>query len=225
MKLLLETNKDGNLVLRQDGLKASRFLIGIPVFCFGLVLLYGVVSAPVIALQQDTSLPNALLGAVVMLLFAAITLPMGWWMLFSRFWIVLDLGLQQVTEVSDWRIGRKNKVTPFGQFRTIRLAVEHLSGDPHRDNRRGNTHIQMIRLLSHNTLNQPSIELGWLNFRDRNQAEELAKEISRQTNLPLQIVESDEPVPTPVEEMMMHHDDEEAENDELTPYKKLGSSA
>jgi len=162
MQLQIESDESGNLVAKQSGGTWARLLIGVPVLAVGLVALLG-------AIGQE------LIAVLALLLFAVCFLPLGWWILFGRCWIAIEPNAGEIVEITDWKIGRKSKRTPLKSFHAVRVALEPLT-----NNRRSVVRVQKIRLLSRGS----SIEIGWLDKENRQQAIELGQRVAGATGLP-----------------------------------------
>src|SRR5437868_15359809 len=104
MKFSLEQDHLGNLVARQHAGRILRYLIGVPLMLWGAVLLYGAFSSFIIQMEDNGigGLPEALAGSFVLLIFTALVLPLGWWLVLSKHWKLLEEGTRDILEVSDW---------------------------------------------------------------------------------------------------------------------------
>ena len=202
MQLDLSHDAQGNLIARQRGGSILRLVIGLPLLLWGLVMLYGVVSSFVITVSEQgaAGLPQALIGSLVMALFTALVLPLGWWLVLSRHWVMMDGGSRDIVEVSDWRLGKKQKRTPASALRAVRLAVEPLNSSPSGSKSTKPVHVQQIRLLAREPNNQASIEIGWLEEKERELAITLAQQVAAALNLPLEVAPADAILYSPARE-------------------------
>lgn len=200
MKLTVQRDHHLNLILRDAGGRLLRLLIGVPLLLGGALMLYGVLSSFVIRMSEEglAGLPAALAGSLALLLFTALTLPLGYWMTFSRHWIVLKSGTHDIVQVSDWIFGRKERTTEVARFHQLRLALEPISSCT---NAKSNSIcVNKLRLIAKDPEQHPSIELGWMDRGLRQPFETLAVEIAGFLNLPLEVVPEDEIALSPSEE-------------------------
>src|SRR3954471_19640474 len=149
MRFQLEEDHLGNLVARQYAGRILRYLIGVPLLLGGAFMLYGAFSSFIIQMQDNgvSGLPQALVGFFVMLIFTSLLLPLGWWLVLSSHWKVIEEGTRDIVEISDWKVGRKEKHTPVAAFRAVRVALEPLESSSSSGN---HSHVicQQIRLLA-----------------------------------------------------------------------------
>ncbi len=215
MKLILETDRNGNLIARQAGLSVLRYAIGLPLLILGALCLYGVISNPIIEIQQNglSGLWTALPGAVLLLILCAFTLPLGWWITFSQHWIRFDKPVGEVATVSSWLIGQREKKHPLANFNGVRLAMEELKVSS-RTKTRNHIYIQMIRLLTHRA-EDPSLEVGWREKGERAIVLPMAEELAAYLGLPLTVLPDGEEALRPGHEdevdgkpFMLDEDDE-----------------
>ena len=202
IKLEVARDSGGHLFLRQTMSGIWRWVLGVPLLLWGLVMLYGVFSSFIITLSDEgaAGLVQALAGSIIMALFTALVLPLGWWIVFSRHWIMIDAGTRDVVQVSDWRLGHKHKRTPAKAFRAVRLAEETLDSSSTRSHRRREVYAQTIRLLAHDPARQPSIEIGALERADRERAIEVATQVAGELKLPLEVAAEGETLLSPAQE-------------------------
>lgn len=200
LKLEVARDSGGNLFLQQTMPRIWRWVLGVPLLLAGLVMLYGVFSSFIITLsdQGAAGLVQALAGSLIMALFTALVLPLGWWILFSRHWIMIDAGTRDIVQVSDWRLGHKHKRTPAKTFRAMRVAEETLDSSSTRSHRRREVFAQAIRLLPRDPDREPSIEIGVLEQSERARAIEVATQVAAELGLPLEIAAEGETLTSPL---------------------------
>lgn len=200
IKLEVARDSGGNLFLRQTMPRIWRWVLGVPLLLGGMVMLYGVFSSFIITLsdQGAAGLVQALAGSLIMALFTALVLPLGWCILFSRHWIMIDAGTRDIVQVSDWRLGHKHKRTPARTFRAMRVAEETLDSSSTRSHRRREVYAQTIRLLPRDPDREPSIEIGVLEQSERARAIEVATQVAAELGLPLEIAAEGETLTSPL---------------------------
>jgi hypothetical protein len=174
----------------------------VPLLLWGLVMLYGVFSSFVLTVgdQGLAGLPQAIAGSLVIALFTALVLPLGWWLVFSRHWIMIDAATRDIVEVSDWRIGRRHKRTPAKSFRAVRVAEEALDTSSTKSTRTRQVIAQTVRLLARDPARQPSIEIGVLEQAERERAIEIGRQVAGELNLPIEIAAAGETLQSPARE-------------------------
>ncbi|MBL9115189.1 MAG: hypothetical protein JNJ83_09275 [Verrucomicrobiaceae bacterium] len=190
MRLHLQRTDDGSLRLSQHGLSVIRLVIGLPILALGLVMLYGSVNSVIPRWQQDGfyGLPEALVGSVFLLLFATMLVPLGWWIVFARRWIILPKGGHVIIEGASWLIGQKEHTTSLEPYRSLRVALERVDSSP--SPKRSGTKAALchqIRLLAHDADRDPSIELGAWDESLRQEADSSAQEIAAHLGLPIEV--------------------------------------
>lgn len=202
MNTELKRDLQGNLTIQKSGLTLLRWLLGAPLLLWGAFMLYGVISSFIITLQEQGGggLLQALTGSLVLLLFTALILPLGWWIFFGRHWIRIDAGTRDIVQISDWRIGRKEKRTPVNAFRAVRMAMEPLNSSSTASNRGTVSYCQQIRLLAVDPDRQPSIEISALKENERSPAIELAQQVASELKLPLEVAAEGEILFSPARE-------------------------
>ena len=214
MKFQLSEDRSGNLIARQTGIPVLRYLIGVPLLLWGGLMLYGVFSSFIIQMQEKrlAGLPVALVGSMVMLLFTALILPLGWWLTLASHWKVLEAGTRDIVEVNDWKIGRKEKRTPVDVFRAVRVAMEPLNSSPTANSRSRVVYCQQIRLLAKNPAKQASLELGSLEEHEREQAIASARQLGDFLKLPVEVADADAVLYSPAREAADKEGIEETED-------------
>lgn len=202
MRFTLEQDRFGSLVMRQHAGKVLRQVIGVPLLLWGALMLCGVFSSFSIQMQEKgmAGLPEALLGSLVMLLFTALVLPLGWWLVMSSHWKLIEDGTRDIVEVSDWKLGRKEKRTPAAAFRAVRVAMEPLNSSSTASHQKHVTFCQQIRLLAKEPDKQPSIEIGSLEENEREQAIQHAQRVAEALQLPLEVAPADAVLYSPARE-------------------------
>jgi hypothetical protein len=202
MKFQLEQDHLGNLVARQHAGKILRYVIGVPLLLWGALMLYGTFSSFIIQMQDKGmgGLPEALLGSFVLLIFTALVLPLGWWLVFSRHRKVIEEGTREIVEISDWIVGRKEKRTPAKAFRAVRVGLEPLDSSSSGGDHSHVTYCQQIRLLARAPESQPSIEIGSHDEKAREQAIRDAQRVADFLKLELEIADADAVLSSPARE-------------------------
>lgn len=193
MKFLLEQDPQGNLIARQHAGRVLRYVIGVPLMLWGALTLYGVFSSFIIQMQEKglAGIGEALIGALMLLIFTALLLPLGWWLVLGAHWKVLEEGTRDIVEVNDWKVGRKEKRTPSNAFSAVRVAMEPLNSTSNASHRDRVTYCQQIRLLAKHPDKQHSIEIGSLDEKERNLAIQDAQRVADALQLPLEVAPAD----------------------------------
>jgi hypothetical protein len=199
MTLHLEHDSQrGTLVARQQA-PLLRYVIGVPLLLGGGIMLFGVVSSFIIQMQEKgvDGVLEALLGSFLLSIFAALLLPLGWWLTLSRHWVALETGRQEIREVSDWRIGRREKRTSTSAFRAVRVAREPLGSRSSASSSGRVVYGQTIRLLAKKPDEQRSIALGSLDETERERAVALGRQVADFLALPLDVAKADAALDSP----------------------------
>lgn len=213
MHLSVERDQHGTVTVGQAAVPVLRYVIGGPLLAGGAVMAYGAVSTVVLQVRTDglAGLPVALVGAFLLSLFAALLLPLGWWLVASRHWIVIESGPRDVVEVSDWRFGRKEHRTAASAFRAVRVALEPVRSAPGgRPTSSARAYCQQIRLLARDPERQPSIEIGAFDRDDRDAALLAAQRVAEVLRLPVEVGEQDVIMRSPAQEAADAEEDEGA---------------
>ncbi|MEZ5291242.1 MAG: hypothetical protein R2745_09175 [Vicinamibacterales bacterium] len=216
MRLTVDRDSLGTLTIRQTSVPVLRYVIGVPLLLFGGVMAAGAVSSVVTQVSDDgvAALPLALVGAGMLLFFAALILPLGWWLVLSRHAVVVEAGPRDVVEVSDWRIGRKANRTPADRFRAVRVALEPVASSAGNDGRGGRALCLRVRLLARQPDVQPSLEIGMLEPGDRQEAAIVAGRVAEVLRLPVESGGPDEVLPDPQKAADDAEAEAQAERDE-----------
>lgn len=216
MRLTVDRDAQGSLTIRQTSVPVLRYVIGLPLLLFGGVMAAGAVSSTVIQVGDEgmAALPIALVGSGMLLVFAALILPLGWWLVLSRHAVIVEAGPRDVVEVSDWRIGRKASRTPADRFRAVRVALEPVSPSAGNDGRGGRTLCLRIRLLAKEPDVQSSLEIGMLEPGDRQDAAIVAGRVAEVLRLPVESGAPDEVLLDPQKVADDAEAEAEAERDE-----------
>lgn len=201
MKLSLEQDHLGNLVVRQHAGSVLRYTLGLPLMLLGTLTLYGALSNLVAPLREGLdTLPSAIMSAIVLLVFCAFTLPLGWWLTLGRHWKMIEEGSHDIIEISDWRVWRHEKRIPVKVFCAVRVAMEPLNSPSTASHRQHVTYCQQIRLLAKSPEKQPSLEIGSLEEVEREQAIEKGRLVAEMLNLPLDVAPADVVLYSPARE-------------------------
>lgn len=205
MALTLRLERDhGRLAIHNRMVPVARLVFGVPLLAGGALFLSGVVTAIVEGARTggaDAAIAAAL-QAWLSALFAAMLLPLGWWLSFGRRFIVIDPQGPTIVEVFDWRVGRKEVRRPSSHFRAVRVAAEPLNDEPNRSNDAGApVYCQQIRLLAKAPGVQPSFEIGVLELEARQDAISAAGQVASALGLPLEVAEPDARLRSPEREM------------------------
>lgn len=211
LRMTLSVEREqGHLVIRQQMVPVARYIFGIPLLLAGLGLLGLAVSAVITAAGEGVdAMLVAGLGAFWLLLFAALTAPLGWWLTLARRSIVVESGGRHVIERLDWRIGRREKRRATAAFRAVRVAVEPVNDSP--TSRGPTTWAQYIRLLPKPGVSEPSFEVGILDLEARTAAVAAAGQIAGALSLPLEVADPEARLQSPEREANDREVDDEPE--------------
>lgn len=193
MALTLRLERDhGRLAVHNRIVPVARLLFGLPLVAGGALFAWAVAHAIVDSLRTG-GLEAALIAALqawLSALFAAMLLPLGWWLSFGRRFLVIDPQGPTIVEVFDWRLGRKETRLAASLFRAVRVAVEPLNDESNSSNdSRTPTYCQQIRLLAKQPGVQPSFEIGVLELEARHDAIAAAGQIASALGLPLEVAD------------------------------------
>jgi hypothetical protein len=193
MALTLRLERDqGRLAVHNRMVPVARLVFGLPLVAGGALFAWAVVNAVIDGVRTgglDAAL-TAALQAWLSLLFAAMLLPLGWWLSFGRRYLVIDPQGPTIVEVFDWRVGRKETRHAASLFRAVRVAAEPLNDEPNNSNDTSPpTYCQQIRLLAKQPGVQPSFEVGVLELDDRQAAIAAAGQIASALGLTLEVAD------------------------------------
>lgn len=205
MALTLRLERDhGRLAIHNRMVPVARLVVGLPLLAGGALFLSGVVTAIVEGVRTggaDAAIAAAL-QAWLSALFAAMLLPLGWWLSFGRRFLVIDPQGPTIVEVFDWRLGRKETRLAASLFRAVRVAAEPLNDESNSSNdSRTPTYCQQIRLLAKQPGVQPSFEIGVLELEARQDAIDAAGQVASALGLPLDVAEPGARLRSPEREM------------------------
>lgn len=158
-----ESLNDGGLRIewKLGGLaRVLRFSVGIPILLAGLVFTIIVISN--IGILAAGGGRDLIGGTIISLTFAMMLLPLGWWMVMSRSHIRITPDGQSVSEIIDWRLGKKEKTVPLAEFEFVKVSVEELNpGTSHRDESGAPAMGIRVALQPGESGKTPPVELGW----------------------------------------------------------------
>lgn len=203
LSLRLERER-GQLAIYNQMVPVARLVFGLPMVAGGALFAFAVLNAIVTGVRiggVDAAL-TAALQAWLSALFAAMLLPLGWWLSFGRRFLVIDPQGPTIVEVFDWRVGRKETRHAASLFRAVRVAAEPLNDDADKP---GDTsapvYCQQIRLLAKAPGVQPSFEIGVLELDDRQAAIAAAGQIASALGLTLEVADPGARLRSPEREM------------------------
>lgn len=205
MALTLRLERDhGRLAIHNRLVPVARLVFGLPLLAGGALFVSAVVTAIVEGVRiggVDAAIAAAL-QAWLSALFAAMLLPLGWWLSFGRRYLVIDPQGPTIVEVFDYRISRKETRLAASLFRAVRVAAEPLHDETNSSNdSRSPTWCQQIRLLARQPGVQPSFEIGVLELEARQDAIDAAGQVASALGLPLEVAEPGARLRSPEREM------------------------
>jgi len=205
MALTLRLERDhGRLAIHNRLVPVARLVFGLPLLAGGALFVSAVVTAIVEGVRiggADAAIAAAL-QAWLSALFAAMLLPLGWWLSFGRRYLVIDPQGPTIVEVFDYRIGRRETRLAASLFRAVRVAAEPLhEGTNSSNDSRSPTWCQQIRLLARQPGAQPSFEIGVLELEARQDAIDAAGQVASALGLPLEVAEPGARLRSPEREM------------------------
>ncbi|MCB1087059.1 MAG: hypothetical protein KDM63_08440, partial [Verrucomicrobiae bacterium] len=167
--------------------RVLRYVIGGPILVGGLLFAATVVmNGWSILVGKDWEM---IPGTIAALLFGGILLPLGWWMVMSRSHFRISPDGREVSEIVDWRLGRKVKVKPVEDYRAVRLSVEPLNESTNRprDSRPATLGIR-VALDPRDKRRTPPLELGWFEPTEvrKPEARDLGEDLGRSLDLPVE---------------------------------------
>lgn len=205
MALTLRLERDhGRLAIHNRLVPVARLVFGLPLLAGGALFVSAVVTAIVegVRIGGVDAAVAAALQAWLSALFAAMLLPLGWWLSFGRRYLVIDPQGPTIVEVFDYRIGRKETRLAASLFRAVRVAAEPLHDETNSSNdSRSPTWCQQIRLLARHPGVQPSFEIGVLELKARQDAIDAAGQVASALGLPLEVAEPGARLRSPEREM------------------------
>lgn len=193
MALTLRLERDhGRLAVHNRMVPVARLLFGLPLVAGGALFTWAVVNAVIEGVRAG-GIDGALTAAAqawLSALFAAMLLPLGWWLSFGRRYLVIEPQGPTIVEVFDWRVGRKETRLAASLFRAVRVAAEPLNDDSRSSNDSAPpVYCQQIRLLAREPGVQPSFEIGVLDLEARNDAIAAASQIASALGLLLEVAD------------------------------------
>lgn len=152
---------------------------GSPLFLAGLALCVLVVLNLIDILRGSGT--ELIAGTLIAIFLGAIFLPLGWWLLMAR--VSVQVSRETVTEMTDWKVGRKKTVRSLADYQGILLSVEPLVGS---GTEGGRTVGIRIALVSENPRKLANGELAWFepDVEGRQSGRALALRLASLTNLP-----------------------------------------
>lgn len=205
MALTLRLERDhGRLAVHNRMVPVARLVFGLPLVAGGALFGWAVVNAVIEGVRTggvDAALMAAL-QAWLSALFAAMLLPLGWWLSFGRRFLVIDPQGPTIVEVFDWRVGRRETRLAASLFRAVRVAAEPLNDESDSSKDSGPTiYCQQIRLLARQPGVQPSFEIGVLELDARNDAIAAAHQIASALGLPVEVADPSARLTSPEREI------------------------
>jgi len=180
---------DTRLIVRQKGgwIWILRLLFGVPLLALGTLFLWYAVSEPVHRFFEGgwSAVLGWLPSTFFALLFAASMAPLGWWMVMSRFLVILDPANRQVLEVKDWRLGRMGTKHDLGDYRKVSVECDYLLSVKE-SRTAGNTLVNYVRLLPRQRQATP-FQVAFFPQSERTQPEELGRLVAGLLGLPLAV--------------------------------------
>jgi len=180
--------REGNrLVIQQKGgwLWILRLILGLPLLILGTLFLWYAVSEPVHRFFEGgwPAVIGWLPSTFFSLLFSVSMAPLGWWMVMSRFVVILDPGQQQVLEVKDWRLGSLAKKHDLGAYRKVSVECDYLLSVKE-SRSAGSTRANYVRLLP-SQRHVPPLQVAYFSQGERRAPEELGRLVSEMLQFPL----------------------------------------
>lgn len=176
------------LIIRQHVSGLLRALVGGPLLCLGLGMLYLCLSAPVsfYAARGWAGVAEGIPGMLVTGLLAACIAPLGWWITFARASKEIDAARGEVREITDWRLGRQVRICSVGSYRGIRVEVERLV--PSRASRETSrtVYVNIVRLVPYSRRDAGPLDLAMFERGAEMDAVELARTAAILLGLPLE---------------------------------------
>ena len=181
-----------------------RLIIGGPLLAFGTPMLWLTVTEPVHRFGEGgwSAVFGWLPSTLFSLVFAALTAPMGWWILFYRGMVIVDPASRQLLEVKDWRMGRKVRAHNLNDYRKVSVECDYLLSVKE-SRSAGNTLANYVRLIPQKEGFLP-LQVAIFPHKERTGPEELGRLVSEMIQFPL-VMNLDEIV-----KHRAHDEDEEA---------------
>ncbi|HSI15214.1 MAG TPA: hypothetical protein VK961_24410, partial [Chthoniobacter sp.] len=123
------------------------------------------------------------------LLFSVSMAPLGWWMVMSRFVVILDPEQQQLLEVKDWRLGSRATKHDLGAYREVSVECDYLLSVKE-SRSAGNTLANYVRLLPRQR-HVPPLQVAFFSHGERRAPEELGRLVAELLGFPV-VVNLDE---------------------------------
>jgi hypothetical protein len=184
---------DTRLIVQQKGgwIWILRLLFGLPLLILGTLFIWYAVSEPVHRFLEGgwSAVVSWLPSTFFSLLFAGFMAPLGWWLVMSRAFVILDPANRRVLEVKDWRLGRLATKHDLGDYRKVSVECDYLLS-VQESRSAGNTLVNYVRLLPRER-NAPALQVAFFPQSERTQPEKLGRLASETLGLPL-IVNLDE---------------------------------
>lgn len=186
--------RDGDrLVIQQKGgwLWILRLLFGLPLLILGTLFLWYAVSEPVHRYFEGgwPAVIGWLPSTFFALLFSVSMAPLGWWMVMSRFVVVLDSAQRQLLEVKDWRMGSRVRKHDLSAYRKVSVECDYLLSVKE-SRSAGNTLANYVRLLPRERHVAP-LQVAFFSHGERHAPEELGRLIAELLGFPV-VVNLDE---------------------------------
>jgi hypothetical protein len=181
--------EDTRLTVRQKAgwLWVLRLVIGLPVLLFGTLMLWLTVSEPVHRFIEGgwpavfSWLPSTLFSLV----FAALTAPLGWWLVMSHSEVVVDASNRKVLEVRDWRLGRKVTIHDAGIYSKVSVERDYLMS-VQESRSSTNTLAHYVRLRGRGRHAVP-LQIAFFDTTERAKPEELGRLVAEMLGLPVTV--------------------------------------
>jgi hypothetical protein len=177
------------LIVEQKGgwIWLLRVAIGVPLLVFGTIMLWATVTEPVHRFAEGgwSAVIGWLPSTLFSLVFAALTAPMGWWLLFFRGLVIIDPANRQLLEVKDWRLGRKARSHDLAEYRQVAVECDYLLSTQE-SRSAGNKLANYVRLLPRQR-RLASLQVAFFPQQERAKPEELGRLIAELLTLPVSV--------------------------------------
>lgn len=181
MKIRLSRDSRDNLLIHQTAVPLFRYVIGIPLLLLGAFFLFSAISSLILLVKESRW--ETLPGPFLLFFMAAIVVPLGWWLVLSTHWILLDRAHAEIKEVSDWRLGRKARSTPLSRFHSVSVVTEPILSASSTSSNSTPTFCHKVQLTPSDPDEQAAIDLGMAELNNLNHAVAVAQEISEYLKL------------------------------------------